>query len=130
MAEGSLRASAPGEMSGLRNVSALVSFNTPTVDIDSLEAGDVVVRCWVQVITAFNAVTTNVITVGDGTTPDKYLNAADVTEGTPGVYPTGGKGPYAAETQARTLRVTYSQTGTAATTGQARVYAGIINTPE
>jgi hypothetical protein len=33
------------------------------------------------------------------------------------------KGPFAAETVAGTLTATYAQTGTAATTGSARVYA-------
>jgi hypothetical protein len=130
MAEGSLRASAPGEFGGLRLVSAALTFTSTTVALDSLAAGDVVVQAWVQVTTAFNAATTNVITLGDGNTADKYLAAADVTEGTPGVYPTGGKGPYAAETVARTLTATYSQTGTAATTGAARVYALISSAPE
>jgi len=111
-------------------VSGQVVFGDTTVEIDELEVGDVVIQAWVQVTTAFNAGTTNVLTLGDGNTADKYLAAADVTEGTPGVYPTGGKGPYAAETVARTLTATYAQTGTAATTGAARVYALISSVPE
>lgn len=130
MSEGSLRASAPGEYGSTRLVSAPIVFGSTTVALEALAAGDVVVQCWVQVTTAFNAGTTNVITLGDGTTADKYLAAADVTEGTPGVYPTGGKGPFVAETQARTLTATYAQTGTAATTGAGRVYALITSAPE
>jgi hypothetical protein len=124
-----LRSSAPGEYGQLRLVSAALLFSNTTVDLESLAVGDVVVSAWVQVITAFNAGTTNVITLGDGTTADKYLAAADVTEGTPGVYPTGGKGPYVAETGTGTLRATYTQTGTAATTGAARVYALVTSVP-
>lgn len=124
-----LRASAPGEYGALRLVSAAVTFSTPSVTVETLAAGDVVVQVWFAVVTAFNAATTNVITVGDGTTADKYLAAADITEATPGVYPTGGKGPFVAETQARTLTVTYAQTGTAATTGAGRVYALITDAP-
>lgn len=129
MPTGDLRSSAPGEYGGMRLASAPIVFGSSTVAIDTLNVGDVVVQCWVQVTTAFNAGTTNVITLGDGTTADKYLAAADVTEGTPGVYPTGGKGPFVAETAAKTLTATYAQTGTAATTGAARVYALITDAP-
>ena len=122
-----LRSSAPGEFGATRLVAATIPFGSSTVDLDTLAAGDVVIKCWAQVVTAFNAGTTNVLTVGDGSTANKYLAAADVTEGTPGVYPTGGAGPFAAETAAGTLRATYAQTGTAATTGSARVYALITS---
>lgn len=122
-----LRSSAPGEYGATRLVAATIPFGSSTVDLDTLAVGDVVINCWVQVVTAFNAGTTNVLTVGDGTTADKYIAAADVTEGTPGVYPAGGAGPFAAETAAGTLKATYAQTGTAATTGSARVYALITS---
>lgn len=118
-----LRGAAPGEYGSLRLVAGTIGFGSSTVVLESLAAGDVIVRCWAQVVTAFNAGTTNVLTLGDGTTGNKYLAAADVTEGTPGVYPTGGIGPFAAETAAGSLTATYAQTGTAATTGSARVYA-------
>lgn len=113
----------------MRLVSAPVVFGSTTVALDNLNVGDVVVQCWVQVTTAFNAGTTNEITLGDGNTANKYLATGDVTEATPAVYPTGGKGPFPAETVARTLTATYAQTGTAATTGAARVYAIITDLP-
>ena len=122
-----LRSSAPGEFGALRLVAATITKSDTTVALDTLAVGDVVIRCWAQVTAAFNAATTNVLTLGDGTTGNKYLAAADVTEGTPGVYPTGGAGPFAAETAAGTLTATYAQTGTAATTGSARVYALITS---
>lgn len=109
---------APPEM-----VVASHAFGSATADVTTLAVGDVVLQVWVDVTTAYNASLTNVVTVGDGTTADKYLAAADVTEGTPGVTPAGGKGPFAAETAAGTLRLTYAQTGTAATTGASKVYA-------
>lgn len=120
-----VRSSGPGLSAPLRLVSATLNFNSAggAVDLDALEAGDVVMQAWAQVVTAFNAGTTNVITLGDGTTADKYLAAADVAEGTPGVSPAGGKGPFNQETAAGTLRATYAQTGTAASTGSARIYA-------
>lgn len=124
-----VRSSAPGEYGALRLVSAEILFSQASVDLESLAVGDVVVQCWAQVTTAFNAGTTNVLIVGNGVTTDKFLAAADVTEGTPGVYPTGGKGPYTAETVAGTLRAAFSQTGTAATTGAARVYALVASKP-
>jgi hypothetical protein len=126
---GTLRASAPGEFGGLRLASAPVVFGSTTVTIDSLAVGDVVVKAWVSVTTAFNAATTNVVLVGITGTTNKYIAAADVTEGTPGVYPTGGAGPFAAETAATSLIATYTQTGTAATTGAARVYVLISDAP-
>lgn len=104
-------------------------FGVETVTLEALAAGDVVVQAWAQVTTAFNAGTTNVLTLGNGVTADKFLAAADVTEGTPGVYPTGGKGPFTAETVAGSLVATYTQTGTAATTGAARVYALVSSAP-
>jgi hypothetical protein len=130
MAEGSLRASAPGEFASLRLVSAAHAFGSATVDLDTLAVGDVVIRIWFEVTTVYNAGTTNVITAGDGTTANKYLTSSDVTEGTVGVYPAGGAGPFKAETAAGTLRVTYAQTGTAATTGAGRCYALISSLPE
>jgi hypothetical protein len=122
-----LRSSAPGEFGATRLVAVTIGFGDSTKALDSLAVGDVVIRCWAEVLTAFNAGTTNVLTLGDGTTGNKYLTSTDVTEGTPGVYPSGGKGPYAAETAAGTLTATFAQTGTAATTGSARVYALITS---
>lgn len=124
-----LRESAPGEYGSLRLVSGAVVFGSTTVDLESLAVGDCVVQVWADVTTVFNAGTTNVLTVGDGTTANKYLAAADVTEGSTGVTPVGGKGPFPAETAAGTLRATYTQTGTAATTGAARVYALVSSAP-
>lgn len=126
------REAVPGESSNLRLVSGEINFNIATpfeVDIDDLAAGDVVLQCWADVEVAFNAGTTNVLVVGDGTTADKFLAAGDVTEGSLGVTPAGGKGPFAQEAAAGTLTAKYTQTGTAATTGRARVFALIANAP-
>jgi hypothetical protein len=118
-----LRESAPGEFGSLRLVAATIGFADSSAALDSLAVGDVVVKVWAEVLTVFNAGTTNVLTVDDGNTANKYLGASDVTEGTVGVYPSGGAGPFKAETTARTLTAKFAQTGTAATTGSARVYA-------
>lgn len=124
-----VRSSAPNEYGAIRVVAGTINFNQTSVTLDSLAIGDVVMRVWCQVLTAFNAATTNVIIAGNGVVTNKFLAAADVTEGTPGVYPTGGAGPFTAETAAGSLVVAYSQTGTAATTGSAKVYAQITSLP-
>lgn len=123
------RSSAPGLYSSLRLVAGNVVFGSSTVALETLAVGDVVVRCWAEVTTAFNAGTTNVLTLGNGVTANKFLAAADVTEGSTGVSPAGGVGPFTAETVAGTLTATFTQTGTAATTGAAKVYALVASVP-
>lgn len=124
-----LRAAAPGEYGALRLVSGTILYTDTTVALEDLAVGDVVVNCWAEVLTVFNAATTNVITLGNGTTGDKFLAAADVNEGAVGVSPAGGKGPLTAETAAGTLTATYSQSGAAATAGEARIYALVTSVP-
>ena len=126
-----LRASAPGTFGQIRVAAAAITFADGTVKIDDLAVGDVVTRVWVEVLTAFNAGTTNVLTVGTGSGANGYIGSAAVTEGTPGVYPTDGAagGPFAAVSSAVALNVKYAQTGTAATTGSAKAYAIITSLP-
>ena len=129
MGQFNVRASAPGEFGQLNLMSAAVPFGSATggtVDLGALEVGDVVVMAWAQVTQAFNGTTPEVV-LGDGTTANKYLAAGDVTEGTLGVYPTNGKGPFAAETAAGTLRATVTGTGMSA--GSARIYAMVNKVP-
>jgi hypothetical protein len=78
----------------------------------------------VEVVTAFNAGTTNVFTVGTVlATANNIFAAADVTEATPGVYAIvlANQGRAAAAAGDVPIYVKYTQTGTAATTGQAVV---------
>lgn len=74
-----------------------------------------------EVVTAFNAATTNVLTAGTvGPNYTNIVSAADVTEGTPGVYAsTGGRGRSLTAAGDVLPYAQYTQTGTAATTGQA-----------
>ena len=74
-----------------------------------------------QVVTAFNAVTTNVLTLGDSADSgiDNYLAAGDITEATPGFYPAGGVVRVRLEADS-VITASYTQSGTAATTGKAR----------
>lgn len=73
----------------------------------------------VVVIEAFNAASTNVITVGYGASLNELVAAGDVTEGTPDVYVID-LGKYITFTEDKDIYVKYAQTGTAATTGIAR----------
>jgi hypothetical protein len=87
----------------------------------------VLLKAECEVITAFNAVTTNVLTLGtDQAAADQLLAAANIAEGTPGFYPAGvqtGKVRLTANTQ---IWVKYTQTGAAATTGLAKFYINLI----
>jgi hypothetical protein len=72
-----------------------------------------------QVITAFNAVTTNVLTVGTDTTATQWLGAGNITEGTPGFYPASNAVAKFRLTAETDVYIKYTQSGTAATTGAA-----------
>lgn len=93
--------------------------------IATLPAGAVILRAWVEVLTAFNAGSTNLVTVGYGDiaagTADDYV--ATVTEGTPGVYDGAAAGvPLAALAAAQDVYAYYTPSGTAPTTGKARAF--------
>lgn len=73
-----------------------------------------------EVVTAFNAATTNVLTVGDSLDSgiDNYIAAGDVNEAAVG---------FATEKHVRLVadsivKISYTQTGAAASTGKARFY--------
>ena len=92
--------------------------------IDTLPAGAVILSAHVEVLEAFNAGTSNLITVGTGAvgagTADDILGAADVTEGTPGVYPATVKQAVAALTAETDIYVYYTPGDDQASTGKAR----------
>jgi hypothetical protein len=93
--------------------------------IAALPEGAVILSAWVEVLEAFNAGTTNLLTVGNGAigagTADDYV--ATVTEGTPGVYGQATPGvPFAALTADTDVYAYYTPTGTAPTTGKARAF--------
>ena len=83
----------------------------------------VLLRVRAEVVTAFNAATTNVLTIGtDAASANQILGAADITEGTPGFYPSTGNIGYLRLIADTDVYVKYTQTGTAATTGVANLY--------
>lgn len=93
--------------------------------ISSLPAGAVILAAWVELLTAFNAGVSNLITVGFGAiaagTADDYV--ATVTEATPGVYGQATPGlPFAALTANTDVYVYYTPGDGAATTGKARAF--------
>ncbi|WP_051346511.1 hypothetical protein [Bradyrhizobium sp. th.b2] len=90
----------------------------------TLPAGALIIGTDIHVGTAFNAATTNVLTVGSaaGSNAD-IISGAAANEGATGltqnIAPSGAMlGPIAADTP---VFVQYTQTGTAATAGQATV---------
>lgn len=87
-----------------------------------LPAGALIIGADVYVGTAFNAVTTNTLSVGTvGDAATNIINAQNVGAAglTQNVAPTGAAlGPLAADKQ---VYVTYAQTGAAATAGRATV---------
>lgn len=117
-----------GSIAGL--ISFAVAFNTANIatgvlltTIQASPAKPVLLESFVEVITAFNAVTTNVLTLGtDAAAANQILAAADITEGTPGFYPANAGLGRVRLTANTNIYVKFTQTGTAATTGAARVY--------
>jgi len=94
-----------------------------------LPAGAVLIGTDVNIVTAFNAGTTNVLSVGiEPNTFANIITSAQAVAGTPGLKanlpPTGAAlVPLAADSQ---VGVLYTQTGTAATAGQAIVVVKYI----
>lgn len=94
------------------------------VVMGTLPAGAQVIDLTVRVLTAFNATSTNVLTVGTNSSSWDNLTgsgSSDVTEGTPEMYrvaPSNFDVTFSADTD---VYVKYAQTGTAAGTGQADI---------
>lgn len=89
--------------------------------VGALPAGAMLTRICAVIKTAFNAGTTNVLTVGVTDDTDKYLGSGDITAGTAGSY---GKMVIDSFSAATDIYAQYTQTGTAATAGEADIYVG------
>lgn len=88
---------------------------------NALPKGVKLTRIVVDVKTAFNAATTNTLKVGSKTTADKFAGTADSTLGTAGQYiKQSFKDVADADCE---VYATYAQSGTAATAGEADIYA-------
>jgi hypothetical protein len=106
---------APTQVLALRTT---VWFSDTSVSFGSIPIHAEILDIEVQVLTAFNATTTNTLSVGVTGVPAHFVNAEPV--GT-----TGKKSPALTnlgyQSAVRPLIATYTQSGTAATTGVARV---------
>lgn len=110
----------------LNTLKKTVNFNDPGIATGSpfdnyLPQNAFIENVLVEVVVAFNAVTTNVLTVGTvGATYNNIVAAADVNEGLAGVYQaTRGLGRSLTASGDVLPYAQYTQTGTAATAGQA-----------
>lgn len=101
---------------------------TPTQALTTLPATAQVLTVDVWVQEAFNAGTTNLLTVGYTADPDAYVTSLDVTAA--GVKtPAAGATTKTADATSRAAVVYYTQTGAAATTGKALVTMTYVITP-
>lgn len=113
------------QLQGVQAIRCDVAYNTPGIGsgikFGALPADSVFIGAFIDVTTAFNAATTNVLTIGtDASAVDAFdASAIAETAGSQLVF------PIAAFTCARTaetpLYVKYAQTGTAATAGAATI---------
>lgn len=109
-----------------------VKFNTEDADtgvvLCKIPHDCRITRAIAVVDTAFDAGTTNVLTVGTTTTnADELLGSGDITEGTAGIY---NKMLFVETAKDTKIVAKYTQTGTAATAGKARIYLETVGIPE
>lgn len=103
-----------------------VAFNTPNigtanmVQVGTLPAGCVVFPAIIAVTEAFNAATTNVLIIGTSADDDAYVQAGDVDEATVGGYYITRSAGFV-PTVDTPVYVKFTETGTAATTGAAKI---------
>lgn len=110
----------------LNTLKKTVNFNDPGIAAgvafdNYLPQNAFIENVLIEVVVVFNAVTTNVLTVGTvGTTYNNIVAAADANEAATGVYQaTRGFGRSLTAAGDVLPYAQYTQTGTAATTGQA-----------
>jgi hypothetical protein len=105
---------------------ASVAYNTANigstgmVPLGTLPAGAIVTHAIVKVTTAFNAATTNVLTVGTSADAAAVLTDADIDETVAGTTVTFAAAGYTVAVDTP-LFVKYTQTGTAASAGAATI---------
>lgn len=109
-----------------------VKFNTTGIDegvaICTIPHNAIITRVVAKVKTAFNAGTTNVLTVGtSAANANELLDSSDVTEGTAGAY---SKLHFTEVAEKSKIYAKYTQTGTDATAGEADIYIFAVGIPE
>lgn len=104
-----------------------VNLGTTGVPVVTLEKGSIPLRASVRIETAFNAATTNVLTLGDATTIDTLITSANAAAGTPGFKAGTGVALGTELANDTTFFARFTQTGTAATTGVAEFIVEFAN---
>jgi hypothetical protein len=102
----------------------IAAGNLPVV---TLEKGCIPLRAYVRIETAFNAATTNVLTLGSAADDDGLVTSANAVAGTPG-FKAGTGAELGTELAAdTTFFAKFTQTGAAATTGVAEFIVEFAN---
>ena len=96
------------------------------VKICDIPKGLIFTKAVANVKTAFNAATTNVLTVGFNTDKNELIGASDITEGTAGTY---AKEIWVEGGTNDAIYAKYTQTGAAATAGEAEIYLMVVPAP-
>ena len=108
----------------------VVKFNTTGiatgVELKKLPNNVKITRAVAVVGTAFNAGTTNVLTIGTNDDVDNILGSGDITEGTAGAYT---KAVFVDGAKGDKIKAKYTQTGTDATTGEAEIFIFFVSVP-
>ena len=108
-----------------------VNFDDEDIDkgikVCDLPDNIIVTKAVAVVTTAFNAGTTNVLTVGTNDDADNLLGSGDITEGTAAAYAGGNK--FVQLGTGGKVNAKYTQTGTAATAGAADIYLFVVRIP-
>ncbi len=108
-----------------------VAFDTKDIAtgavIGKLPANTIITGAVAVVKTAFNAATTNVLTLGSGNADDNLMGTADITEGTTGAYV---KNVWVDCSVATDIKAKFTQSGTAATAGAADIFLKVVRRPE
>ncbi len=109
----------------------VVKFNTTGVatgvELKKLPNNIIITRAVAVVGTAFDAGTTNVLTIGTNDDVDNILGSGDITEGTAGTYT---KATFVKGATGDKIKAKYTQTGTAATAGDAEIFIFFVSVPE
>ena len=109
-----------------------IKFNTTGaadgVALYTIPHNAVITRVVAKVTDAFDAGTTNVLTVGTSSAnANELLGSGDITEGTEGVY---SKDHFTEVAEKSKIYAKYTQTGTDATAGEAEIYIFAVGIPE
>lgn len=108
-----------------------VKFDTKDADkgivLAKLPENIIITKAVAVVNKAFNAATTNVITIGTNDAANDLLGSSDVTAGTANSYV---KDMFKIFKEKTIIKVKYTQTGATATAGEADIYLNVVRIPE